>query len=98
MSNDADIRQTATVRAKNQLTLPAEVRARLLVNEGDEVEFSVNEAGEIVLRGMTRIPTDQRWFWDPEWQHGEAAATAEIAAGDVTTFENADDMFNSLDG
>ena len=38
-------RATATISSKGQLTLPKEVRERLGVNKGDEVEFTLDEQG-----------------------------------------------------
>jgi AbrB family looped-hinge helix DNA binding protein len=43
------------LRAKGQLTLPPEIRATLHVDEGDEIEFTVMDAGEVLLRGMTSV-------------------------------------------
>ncbi|MDQ2883079.1 MAG: AbrB/MazE/SpoVT family DNA-binding domain-containing protein [Actinomycetota bacterium] len=86
----------ATVRAKAQLTLPTEIREALHVIEGDEVEFTITDAGEVLLRGMTSVPADQRWFWEPEWQAGEREASEQIKAGDVEIFDDADAMFASL--
>jgi antitoxin PrlF len=86
----------AMLRSKGQLTLPAEIRAALHVGEGDEVEFTVTDAGEILLRGMTSVPADQRWFWDPGWQAGEREASEQIKAGDVEIFDDVDAMFAAL--
>jgi antitoxin PrlF len=86
----------ATVRAKAQLTLPTEIREALHVSEGDEVEFTITEAGEVLLRGMTSVPADQRWFWEPEWRAGEREASEQIKAGDVEVFGDAEAMFSSL--
>lgn len=92
-----DLRRSATLRAKSQLTLPSEIRSALHVTEGDEAEFVVTEDGQVVLRGLTKVPTDQRWFWDHQWQAGEQQASEQIAAGQVRTFGDADDMFDALD-
>lgn len=89
-------RRRATVRAKAQLTLPPEIREALRVGEGDEVEFTITETGEVLLRGMTGVPADQRWFWEPEWQAGEREASEQIKAGDGEVFDNAEAMFASL--
>lgn len=87
----------ATLRSKGQLTIPSEVRAALHVAEGDEVEFTVTDAGEVLLRGMTSVPADQRWFWEPDWQTGEREASEQIRAGDVEVFDDIDAMFAALD-
>lgn len=86
----------AVVRRKSQLTLPPEVRAALHVNDGDEVEFTVQPNGEVFLRGMAVVPADQRWFWTQEWQAGEREATAQISVGDIITYEDPADMFAAL--
>lgn len=90
-------RRRAMVRAKAQLTLPPEIRDALHVSEGDEVEFTITEAGDVLLRGMTSVPADQRWFWEPEWQAGEREASEQIKAGDIEVFDDAEAMFASLD-
>ena len=87
----------ARLRHKGQLTLPPEVRDALHVGEGDEVDFTVTESGEVILRGMTAIPADQRWFWTPEWQGGEREASAQIAAGQATVYTDPDAMFADLE-
>jgi hypothetical protein len=50
----------------------------------------VTDAGEGLLRGMTSVPADQRWFWEPDWQAGEREASEQIKAGDVEVFEEVD--------
>ena len=86
----------AMLRSKGQLTLPSEIRAVLHVGEGDEVEFTVTDAGEVLLRGMTSVPADQRWFWEFSWQAGEREASEQINAGDVKVFDDVDAMFAAL--
>ncbi|KWX02244.1 AbrB/MazE/SpoVT family DNA-binding domain-containing protein [Carbonactinospora thermoautotrophica] len=80
-------RARARLRHKGQLTLPPEVRDALHIAEGDEVEFTITEEGEVLLRGMTSVPADQRWFWTAEWQDGEREASEQIAAGQGTRFD-----------
>jgi antitoxin PrlF len=88
----------ARLRHKGQVTLPSEVRDALHVGEGDEVEFTVTDSGEVVLRGMTSVPADQRWFWTKEWQEGEREASVQIAEGQTTFHPDAEAMFADLDG
>jgi antitoxin PrlF len=85
------------VRAKAQLTLPEEIRHALHIGEGDEVEFSVHDDGTITVRGYVSIPTDQAWFFTPEWLAGEREADEDIAAGRGTVHESAEGMFAHLD-
>jgi AbrB family looped-hinge helix DNA binding protein len=85
------------VRAKAQLTLPEEIRRALHISEGDEVEFAVHDDGTITIRGFVSIPTDQAWFFTPEWLAGEREADDDIAAGRGAVHESAEDMFAHLD-
>src|ERR1700749_4963530 len=87
----------ARVRAKAQLTLPEDIRRALHIGEGDEVEFSLHDDGTVTVRGFVSIPTDQAWFFTPEWLVGEQEADNEIAAGRGTVHESADAMFAHLD-
>ena len=84
------------VRPKAQLTLPEEIRRALHISEGDEVEFSVHDDGTITVRGYVSIPTDQAWFFTPEWLAGEREADEDIAAGRRTVHESAEEMFTHL--
>lgn len=97
MNDTKEKRRRAMMRRKNQLTLPREVAEALHVREGDEVEFAIAEDGQVTLRGMTVIPTDQAWFWDPEWQHGEREAGEQIAEGRTEEFDDAESMFDALE-
>jgi antitoxin PrlF len=85
------------VRPKAQLTLPEEIRRALHIGEGDEVEFAVHDDGTVTVRGFISIPTDQAWFFTPEWLAGEGDADEQIASGRGQIFQSADEMFEHLD-
>lgn len=91
------LRARARLRPKAQLTLPEEIRRALHISEGDEVEFAVHDDGTVTIRGYVSIPTDQTWFFTPEWLTGEREADEEIAAGRGTDHESAEEMFDHLD-
>jgi AbrB family looped-hinge helix DNA binding protein len=97
MEPEPRLRARATIRSKSQLTLPDGIRRALHVGEGDEVEFAVHEDGMVTIRGCASIPTDQAWFFTPEWLDGEREADEDIAAGRGTVYESAEDMFAHLD-
>ena len=86
------------LREKGQITVPAEVRAALRVDEGDEVEFTVTPDGAVLLRGLKTIPADQAWFWTTTWQAGELEASQDIAAGRMTTTDSPDLFLQELGG
>ena len=87
----------AKIRPKAQLTLPEEIRRALHIGEGDEVEFAVHEDGTVTIRGYVSIPTDQAWFFTPQWLAGEREADEDIATRRGTVHESAEDMFAHLD-
>jgi AbrB family looped-hinge helix DNA binding protein len=97
MEPEPRLQAKAKVRTKAQLTLPEEVRRTLHIGEGDEVEFTVHADGTVTIRGYVSIPTDQAWFFTPDWLAGEHEADKEIAAGRGTAHESAEDMFTHLD-
>ncbi len=87
----------AKVRPKAQLTPPEEIRQALHIGEGDEVEFAVHEDGTVTVRGFISVPTDQVWFFVPEWLAGEREADEQIASGHRTVYHSAEEMFAHLD-
>jgi antitoxin PrlF len=89
-------RGTARIRAKGQVTLPAEIREAAHLDEGDPVEVEMVAEG-ILLRPQKVIDSTQAWFWTPTWQAGEVEADMDIAAGRMETFENEDDFLKSFD-
>src|SRR4051794_17025053 len=96
MNEPAQVSARTTLRNRGQVTLPAEVRAALHVEEGDDLEFTIDDSGHVSVRGLRLVPTDQAWFWTEEWQRGEREATAQIAAGRLKTFESGADFLDSL--
>jgi antitoxin PrlF len=44
----------ATVTSKGQITLPAQLRARLNLKDGDKVEFYADHEGRIMMRPRNR--------------------------------------------
>ncbi|AGA32445.1 transcriptional regulator, AbrB family [Thioalkalivibrio nitratireducens DSM 14787] len=45
---------TATLTSKGQITIPKEIREQLLLHAGDKLDFSLTEAGDVLLRPVTR--------------------------------------------
>jgi AbrB family looped-hinge helix DNA binding protein len=84
-----------TLRAKGQLTLPEEIRAAAHLEEGDLLEAEITEDG-ILLRPQKVIDATQAWFWTPEWQAGERAADADLAAGRGETFSSGEEFLDAL--
>lgn len=71
------------VKRHYQLTLPAELRKKFKIAEGDYLR--VEDKGEgILIKPVKVIDPDQEYFFTKEWQKGEAEADKDIAAGRVS--------------
>jgi AbrB family looped-hinge helix DNA binding protein len=46
-----------TVTSKGQITIPAELRAKLNLKEGDKVEFYMDRSGRVLMRPRNLSPT-----------------------------------------
>ncbi|MGI9277765.1 MAG: AbrB/MazE/SpoVT family DNA-binding domain-containing protein [Endozoicomonas sp.] len=46
--------QTATVNQNGQITIPAQIRAQLKLSKGSEMEITMTESGEILLRAPNK--------------------------------------------
>jgi len=86
----------ATLRAKNQITLPGDITRAANLSEGDPIEVRYFD-GVITLVPKKMVDASQAWFWSPEWQAGEREASADIAAGKVRGFDTDEDFLKSLD-
>lgn len=46
-----------TVTSKGQITIPAELRAKLNLKEGDKLEFYMDRSGRVLIRPRNLSPT-----------------------------------------
>lgn len=95
-SKNINREQVTIVRAKGQLTIPADIRQAARLEEGDPVEVEIVDDG-ILLRPMKLIEASQAWFWTPEWQAGERQADDDIAAGRVERYDSDEDFLAALE-
>jgi AbrB family looped-hinge helix DNA binding protein len=79
-----------------QITLPAAVRKKLGVEEGDIIEIEVKE-DRAVLVPKKLIDKSQAYFWTRRWQEGELEAEKDIRAGRVKVFKSAKELLEELD-
>lgn len=85
------------VRKNAQITLPASIRRKAHVEEGDLLEAEVR-GDEIVLKAKRLVDKSQSWFWTENWQKAEKAAQDDIARGRIREFETVDDLLEDLHG
>jgi antitoxin PrlF len=85
------------LRNKGQITVPAEIRSVLGAEEGDDLIFYADEAGQVLVSRAQTIPPDQAWFWSERWQRLERAAQADIDAGRVIEVHGVKEAMDVLD-
>ena len=85
------------LRNKGQVTVPAEIRNLLGVEEGDDLLFYTDEAGRIVISRAQFIDPDQAWFWSDRWQRMEQEAQADLEAGRIVEYNNIGEALAALD-
>ncbi len=84
------------VTRHGQITLPASVRKRLQIEEGDLVEIKVMDE-KAILEPKRLVNKSQAYFWTKEWQEAEKEASEDIRAGRVKTFDSVEDLIKDLD-
>jgi AbrB family looped-hinge helix DNA binding protein len=88
--------QISEIRTNSQITIPKQIMKKLLLKEGDKIEFEVKE-DEIVIRPVLIIDKTQSWFWTKKWQKAEREADEDIKAGRVKTFDEVDSLMKDLE-
>ena len=83
------------VTRHGQITLPASVRKELGVEEGDLVEIEIIDE-KAVLIPKKLVDKNQAYFWTKEWQEAEREASEDIKAGQVKTFDSAEELIKDL--
>ena len=84
------------VTRNGQVTLPASVRRKLGIKEGDLVEVKVQDDMALLLPKKL-IDSSQAYFWTKEWQAAEKKATEDIKAGRIKAFDTVDELINDLE-
>ncbi|MEW5871034.1 MAG: AbrB/MazE/SpoVT family DNA-binding domain-containing protein [Chloroflexota bacterium] len=85
------------LRNKGQITVPQEIRQTLGAEEGDDLLFSTDEQGRVIISRAQIIPPDQAWFWSERWQRLERQAQADLESGQVEEFASVDQALAHLD-
>ncbi len=84
------------IQNKYQITLPKTVRNLFGLKVGDYIEID-KCGGGILLKPVSVIPKDQRYFHTPEWQKKEEQADKDIEKKDIIgPFDNAEDAIAAL--
>jgi AbrB family looped-hinge helix DNA binding protein len=85
----------SVMRKRGEITIPAEARRAVHLEEGDPVEVEVVD-GMIVLRPQKVVDASQAWFWAPDWQERIRRSVEEVEAGRGERFAGSEDFLTSL--
>ncbi len=96
MHAEHDLQARGVMRKKGQLTIPAEIRAAAHLRENDPVIFRLTPDG-VLLQPAATVAASQAWFWTERWQRMEREAEADIEAGRVTRFADANSFLADLE-
>jgi len=83
------------VTRHGQITLPASIRKKLGVDEGDIIEIAIID-DKAILVPKKLVDKSQAYFWTRRWQEGEIEAEKDVRAGRVKTFNSAKDLIKDL--
>lgn len=83
------------VTRNGQVTIPAEMRRKIGIDEGDLIELEV-VGDHLVLVPKKLIDKSQTFFWTSKWQATEREAQADIDEGRVQEFASVDDLVAHL--
>jgi antitoxin MazE len=85
------------LRNKGQVTVPQEIRNLLGAVEGDDLLFSTDDAGRVMISRAQTIDPDQAWFWNERWQRMEREAQADLDSGRIVEYANITEALAALD-
>ncbi len=83
------------VTRNGQVTIPADLRREVGIEEGDLIELQV-VGDHLILVPKKLIDKSQMYFWTPEWQAAEREAQADIDEGRVKEFASVDELLAEL--
>lgn len=85
------------VRSNGQITLPASIRRRINLEEGDTLEVVVDEDGTIRLIPQLLMDRSQAYFWTERWQEGERETEEDLRAGRYKDFDEIESLLEELE-
>ena len=88
--------ELSKVTRNGQVTLPASIRKKLNIEEGDIIEMSVEDE-KVVLAPKKLVDKSQAYFWTKQWQEAEKQAEEDISSGRVKSFGSADELVDDLE-
>ena len=88
--------ELSKVTRNGQITLPATIRRKLGIEEGDVVEMSIEDE-KVVLAPKKLVDKSQAYFWTKKWQDAEKQAEQDIESGRIKSFGSVDELADNLE-
>jgi bifunctional DNA-binding transcriptional regulator/antitoxin component of YhaV-PrlF toxin-antitoxin module len=91
---------SSRIRKKGQITITKEILQALGAEEGDEIQFIVEDG---VLMGIpvttVQVPKEQAWYWSEAWQNKEKLVDQWIEDGGLQqkSSQTADELIGDLE-
>lgn len=98
MFSKKEVRKMPLIKVKQnyQITIPNSLRKNLHIAVGDYLEVEKLD-GELILKPVKMVPTDEAYFHTKEWQKGESQADKDRKKGAVLgPFDNIKDGLKAL--
>jgi bifunctional DNA-binding transcriptional regulator/antitoxin component of YhaV-PrlF toxin-antitoxin module len=87
-----------TVQARGTISLPADLRRRLHLDEpGVQLELVERDDSVLELRPTLPVAADQRWFWTERWQAMEHQVDEQYARGEGRMHESTEAFADFID-
>ena len=84
------------IKKNYQITIPRSLRDKIRLEEGDYLEFTVQD-GCILLGPAKVVHPDQEYFYTKEWQEKEAEVDEEVRRGEIVgPFDDLKDALKAL--
>jgi antitoxin MazE len=83
------------VKSKYQIVIPEDVRKKLKVEIGDNLEIE-EKNGVLIVKPVMVIDKSQAYFWTDEWQAGEREAEEAKKKGKFKDFKKAEEAIKWL--
>ncbi len=83
------------VKSKYQIVIPEDVRKKLKVEIGDNLEIE-EKNGVLIVKPVMVIDKSQAYFWTDEWQSGEKEAEEAKKKGKFRDFKKAEEAVKWL--
>jgi len=85
-----------SVKRRNLITLPKEVRKELKISEGDMLDVRISE-NKIIMEPYKLVPSSQAYFWNKKTQEDILEAREDVKAGRVREVSSINEFLEGME-